>query len=282
MSKFLSFAAPILHSGTIATNIFTKIKLTESFVASPYTEHSYVIVDGDRPDTIANAYYGSPEYAWLIYMANNIIDPYYDWPMDSSAFYEYIITKYGSMEKAQEKILYYTVTWEEDESSLTVGGYNALPAENKKYWTQVFDVFGNVSSYARKPLDMSVETNKIIEVTYSSTDDFSATDRVVQRSGGAIVASGFIKNVTDTVLTIDKVSGSFQTGINVEDAYDNTITGSVSAVTTIYTAISADEFVYWKAISAYEYEEFLNEAKRTINIIDKQYIEQIEQQIRRI
>ena len=280
MSKFLSFAAPILHSGTIASNIFAKIKLDRSRGISPYTEHAYVIKEGDRPDTIANAYYGSPEYAWLVYLANNIIDPYYDWPLTFNQLLEYIVTKYGSVEKAQEKILYYAVDWEEDESSLTVAGYNTLPAANKKYWTEIYDVFGRVNSYARRPLDMAVETNKVIEVTYSANTDFSNADRVVQRSGGSVVASGFIKKNQTSVLTLDKIDGEFQTGINVEDAYDNSVNSNVTAVSTIYTAISNTESVYWKPVSAYDYEELLNESKRTINIIDRRYLDTIEQKIK--
>jgi hypothetical protein len=283
MSKFLSYAPPITHSGAIATNVFSKLKLVATQGQNPYTYHPYVIKDGDRPDTIANAYYGSPEYAWLIYLANDIVDPYYDWPLSYSEFAGYLVDKYGSVEYAQEKILFYTVNWENDETSLTVPGYNALPASLKKYWSEVYDYFGGVSSYVRNPLGLSVETNKIISVGYTITTgtSFSGSDKILQVAAGTTTASGFLKTQDSSSLTLDKIDGEFVVGQTIQN-YSGDTTATITSVSTLLTVITEQEAVYWSPVTAYDYEEIQNEAKKTINIIDAKYVDTIEQRLKQL
>ena len=67
----------------------------------------YTIRDSDRPETLAERVYGSPEAHWIILYANNIYDPYYDWPMETKAFEKYIIKKYGSLEWAKTNYHHY-------------------------------------------------------------------------------------------------------------------------------------------------------------------------------
>lgn len=69
--------------------------------------YPYIIHDEDRPDIVAHKYYGSPEYTWLIFYANDIIDPIYDWPLPYSDFVSYLQKKYGSVEITQNTIKNY-------------------------------------------------------------------------------------------------------------------------------------------------------------------------------
>lgn len=59
----------------------------------------YQIIADERPDQIANLYYGSPTYDWLVYLSNNILNPIHEWPMPQDTFNDYLLTKYGSYEK---------------------------------------------------------------------------------------------------------------------------------------------------------------------------------------
>ena len=44
---------------------------------------------------------------WLIFLANNIVDPYYEWPLTQQMFEDFLISKYGTVAAAQAKILHY-------------------------------------------------------------------------------------------------------------------------------------------------------------------------------
>lgn len=50
--------------------------------------------DHDRPDTIAEKYYASSDYYWLVLMSNNIFDVFHDLPIKLESFDEYIRVKY--------------------------------------------------------------------------------------------------------------------------------------------------------------------------------------------
>ena len=57
----------------------------------------YLIRDGDRPDTLADQFYGNSDYHWIILYANGskFLNPYYDWPMGNYDLNKFITKKYG-------------------------------------------------------------------------------------------------------------------------------------------------------------------------------------------
>lgn len=83
-------------------NIYNMNVLLNSKIFIPY-----FIKDGDRPETIAETYYGSTAYFWIILIANNIKNIYEDWPRTQEAFDLYIEDKYFSLEYATSAIHHY-------------------------------------------------------------------------------------------------------------------------------------------------------------------------------
>lgn len=70
-------------------NIFLSYLNSNPFVFLPYT-----IKEKEKPEDISLYYYGSVKYTWLVLLANNILDPYYDWPLDEEQFNLYLMSKY--------------------------------------------------------------------------------------------------------------------------------------------------------------------------------------------
>ena len=58
----------------------------------------YLVRDGDRPDTLADQFYGDSELHWIILYANGakFQHPFYDWPMTHYDFTKFMNKKYGS------------------------------------------------------------------------------------------------------------------------------------------------------------------------------------------
>ena len=99
---------PIIQYGTkIARNIIARPRLKEQILNNPLSFYDYVIEHDQRPDQVASNYYEDPELVWLIFLANDIVDPYYQWPLTQSQFYDHLKEKYGSLEEAKSKILHY-------------------------------------------------------------------------------------------------------------------------------------------------------------------------------
>lgn len=106
MSYFSSFRK-IKYFGVTATNITARLVFIERLKQISSVYYPFVVEDGDTPDNIAAKYYGDSSFDWLVYMANDIIDPYTQWPKTYLQFEEYIVKKYGSREAAQTQILFY-------------------------------------------------------------------------------------------------------------------------------------------------------------------------------
>lgn len=63
----------------------------------------YRITDEDRPEMLAAQLYGSSEYVWVLFLANNIRN-LYDWPMTNLEFNDYMNKKYESSSGASDGV----------------------------------------------------------------------------------------------------------------------------------------------------------------------------------
>jgi len=86
---------PIIeYEGRRVRDISRRSNFVRAVSNNPYLYYPYTVSEGERAEDIANFYYGSVDYVWLVYMANNIIDPYHEWPMDPQTFNDYLVEKY--------------------------------------------------------------------------------------------------------------------------------------------------------------------------------------------
>lgn len=81
-------------------NIILKARLAKDLLDKFDNFYPYTIKEGETITEVAYNYYGSIDYVWLVMISNNLIDPYYDWPLTQSVFDQYIVMKYGSVEAA--------------------------------------------------------------------------------------------------------------------------------------------------------------------------------------
>lgn len=62
----------------------------------PYAFLRYTIREDEKAEDIADFYYDDPAMSWLVYFANDIVDPYTQWPKTYENFTEYFRKKYAS------------------------------------------------------------------------------------------------------------------------------------------------------------------------------------------
>ena len=84
----------------IVTNITSRFSFAKSFKENSVVYYKYDILDSDTPEIIASKFYGSSEKHWVVLLLNDIIDPQYDWPLQSDTLIDYINTKYSTVEYA--------------------------------------------------------------------------------------------------------------------------------------------------------------------------------------
>ena len=95
---------------TVAVNLMIRNKLKEAVEDDITVYYPYVVPEGMRPDVLSYQYYGDTIYTWTIFLVNNIVDPYWEWPLSYKDFREYVSDKYGSIETAKSQIHHYEYT----------------------------------------------------------------------------------------------------------------------------------------------------------------------------
>lgn len=85
----------------LAIDITRRFRIEKVIRNSRLVYYEYDIQDRDRPDIMAEKYYGNSQLDWLFFVTNNIIDPYFQWPLNYKQFEDYIRQKYGSTSVAQ-------------------------------------------------------------------------------------------------------------------------------------------------------------------------------------
>ena len=75
-------------------NLFRRVKIREDLVDSLTLFTKYKILGDERPDNVAEKYYGSPDLDWVVLLANNIVDIKNDWPMTEYDLNVYLNDKY--------------------------------------------------------------------------------------------------------------------------------------------------------------------------------------------
>ncbi len=107
MAKYFDSFPDVEYSGVSVKNITLRAKILDSYKTNASNFYPYTLADGETADNLAFDYYGDPGYNWIIYYCNDIIDPYYDWPVSNRDFDSYIKDKYGSVEACKSTTAFY-------------------------------------------------------------------------------------------------------------------------------------------------------------------------------
>ena len=178
--------------GRVFTNLMARASVIPELLKNPAIYYKYDIQEGDTPEIIAHKYYGDSYRYWIVLLANEILDPQWEWPMSGQIFQNYITTKYTDF-NAYSTIHHY-----------------------EKTLTQ-FDFGTNTTT---------TNTVEIDEDTYISLEETTKT---------------FSLPTGDVSITVSK-----------------------------------------SAVNYYDYEEKLNESKRNINILNSNYVNQLETELQKL
>ena len=215
MSKFFNYYPKTFYTSNnnstgidTVTNIIARFAFENSLKENSSAFYKYTIKDSDTPEIIAHKFYDHSERHWIVLLFNDIIDPQYDWPLQSDTLIDYINTKYSTVEYANT-------------ANTLVTGLS---------WAQNIS---HVQAYY-----------KII--TRTSADGTDIVEKI----------------------TVDA------------NTYANIAATSISY--TLNNASSITQTVSKTTESYYDYELDLNEAKREINLLKKEFVSEVEKEFRRV
>jgi hypothetical protein len=106
-SAYFSNFQKIYYNGRVAINVLQRSQFFAKVMGSFSAFYPFTVQNDISAKEVAAQYYGDQNYEWLVFFSNQILDPYYSWPMPSAEFEEYLVAKYGDIATAQSTIKYY-------------------------------------------------------------------------------------------------------------------------------------------------------------------------------
>jgi len=95
--EYQSFLSDAISSKDylLVKNLFRRNKLRDDLQNVFTLFNKYQIPEGARPDTVAEAFYGSAELDWVVLMTAGIINVRDEWPLSNYHLYYHVENKYG-------------------------------------------------------------------------------------------------------------------------------------------------------------------------------------------
>jgi hypothetical protein len=236
----------------------------------------YQVSDGDTPEVVANKIYGDSGLHWVVMLFNDVINPYYDWPLSQRNLEAYSFNKYRG------ETLFLTGTG---------GNSGAIPDvsydRNLTVWTMegsTQDAIGLVRKYDKTlcSLEITDVSGDFVEgdviyahgTTGGGTYEIQATvKKAVDRS---IDALHHFENPTDGTrlnpLGTPPQAGTGEQAVLGHTAGSSTLgefdflsTAAEYSDTLLYGYIVNDAATY--VVTNFQYEDEYNETKRTIKLV---------------
>lgn len=82
---------------TPVTNILERVRMKTFFINHQVYFSKYLVKDGETPEILANEFYGDSDLHWIILYAQQITNPYYDWPLNYFDLINYATKKYADI-----------------------------------------------------------------------------------------------------------------------------------------------------------------------------------------
>lgn len=79
----------------IVTDILARSTFLREIANNTSIAYEYNVKETDTPEIIAHKVYGDAYRSWIVLLFNQIINPYYDFPLTSVALDSYVENKYG-------------------------------------------------------------------------------------------------------------------------------------------------------------------------------------------
>ena len=78
------------------TDIFRRVKIRSKIANNVTLFDKYNVDEGEKPEDVAYKVYGEADYFWVVTLVNNIVNRYYDWPLDEFNFQQFVADKYSN------------------------------------------------------------------------------------------------------------------------------------------------------------------------------------------
>lgn len=179
-------------------NILIRTKLVSQLSRNPMLLYKYSIQESDTPESIAFKYYGDQYRYWLIFMANEIMDPQWDWPLNSQQFLKFLKDKYTTDAGGVQNVLSYTQG--------TIHHYEKL----------VTTIDNTTQTTVIKSVVVDQETYNLIQ-TQTKTKSFSDGSSVTHTTGkNAVSIYDYENDLNEAKREINLINSAFASDLEAQ------------------------------------------------------------------
>jgi hypothetical protein len=269
----------VSYGGASVVDITERVVELKNTLKNPYIFYPMNIVQGVRPDQLAYANYEDPYTSWIMYITNDVLDPYFEWYLTDYQMTQFIKDKYGNMQRAMDRVAYYRNDYS-DKNSIGVAAFNALTPGQMQYWEPVYGVGSYVIEFRRKALELKASTNFILSVGYTGDATGFVKDEVlnIKYSRTTTGTAQFIQ-ANSTNMLIQHIDGDAFPHDDVVITANSYIYGvesssnvNITSCEFISNNIPADVYAYWAPVYYYDIEIEKNEGNKTIRLLQVQYV----------
>jgi hypothetical protein len=163
-------------SPQLVTNILARSTFLREIANNTSIAYEYSVKESDTPEILAHKIYGDANRHWIIMMFNNIINPFYDWPLSTDALDQYVLNKYGQNSDAARATIHH---YEKETTKKSI--YNGLLID-EEVLTQIISEYElNYTTGAITPTalptvadtSLSISSQTIVYLTYTLTIDIA-------------------------------------------------------------------------------------------------------------
>ncbi len=248
----------------IAVDILKRVAFRKNMSEQQALFRPYTIMDGETPEIVAHKFYGSSKLHWIVLLFNEIIDPYFQWPLSSSALDIYIEKKYP-------------------------GKAFFLGNSPSQYFSRNEEVFvdGNVST--RGLVDSYDPTLRKLSL-YNTEGTISTGNTLTGKSGGTGVVTRLVDINGESVHHFEDASTDYlynnidplgtppvngrQVAIGFTGAAFSTSVAATFGNTVLHSYVNSLDAnaTTHSVVTNRQYETDLNESRRSINILRDEYL----------
>jgi len=175
MAKFFNYFPKTFYTSNnntvgvdSVTNITARIAFEKTLRENSTNFYPYQIQDSDTPEIIADKYYNNPERHWIVLLFNDIIDPQWDWPLNSKNIIEYIDKKYTANGAANTTVQT-GIAWALSENN-TQAYFKVITTtgKNREITVEKFQIDANTyANVASSTNSYTTQANELITITVS-------------------------------------------------------------------------------------------------------------------
>lgn len=263
MSRYFKYFPTMTYNNRVVLDITRRAKVIESLTNDPYAFLPYTVNEGDRPEDIALYYYGDQNLVWLIYLANNINDPYSQWPLSNEELDASVYKKYS-----RDAIAFAHTSIDAAMDVITIPNHGYLTTD---------PVVFTAGAATASPLS-SGTTYYVIRVDSNKIKLATSAANAIAGTAINLTSQGYGSHSIQRNIEVFLNSTQIRTNVAyVENVIDPSIT--VSYDTYLYGGIPTSE---WNVVRVYDAELVANEDKRAIYLVNAAYAKQVEKDLQKV